>query len=204
MIFLFVVVFVFLVFFGFGFLLLVGVVLVVVVRDGGHHHHDGNGRHNCNIFTQRSPTHNRGYQHTNNGNAGGTNPVQNALCRNVTVCNISQKVNIVRPERPAPAVPLEAIPETQSAVRPERPEPAQTELPVRQAARSPRGPFMYLGAEGFLLVAPGSGAPVAFGASANAGAFLPGLFGRAGQAKVRQSATPGDVYPTMPGHGPGM
>lgn len=153
-----------------------GAAPAVVIRDGGHHHHDGNGRHNRNIFTQRSPTHNRGYQHTNNGNAGGTNPVQNALCRNVTVCNISQKVNIVRPAPPA-AVPIEAIPESQSADRPERPEPARTELPVRQPAQVPRGPFMYLGPEGFLLMAPGSGAPVAFGASANAGAFLPGLFG---------------------------
>jgi hypothetical protein len=141
-----------------------------VIRDGNHH--DGNGHHNRNIISVRSPTTNRGYQHTNNSNAGGTNPVQNALCRHVTVCTITQKVQILQPERPAPPptiVPIQAIPEPQRAAAP-RP-------PVRRAvARTPRGPFMYFGSEGFLLMAPGSGMPTAFGSSMDQ-ALPAGLFG---------------------------
>jgi hypothetical protein len=139
-----------------------------VVRDGDHH--DGNGHHNRNIVSVHSPTTNRGYQHTSNSNAGGTNPVQNALCRHVTVCTITQKVNIVQPERPAPpptVVPIEAIPEPQRAAAPR---------PVRPAVpRLPRVPFVYFGADGFLLMAPGSGAPAVFGSSMGQG--FPGLFG---------------------------
>jgi hypothetical protein len=140
-----------------------------VVRDGNHH--DGNGHHNRNIISVRSPTTNRGYQHTSNSNAGGTNPVQNALCRHVTSCTIVQKVNIVQPVRPAPPptiVPIQAIPEPQRAPAPR--------APVRQVARAPRGPFVYFGSEGFLLMAPGSGGPTAFGSSMD-GAFPAGLFG---------------------------
>jgi hypothetical protein len=148
-----------------------------VVRDGGRH---GNGHHNRNIISAHSPTRNRGYQHTNNSNAGGTNPVQNALCRHVTVCTISQKVSIVRPERPAPPptiVPIQAIPEPQRAFgRPER-EPESERPPVRRPiAWPPHGPFMYLGPEGFLLMAPDSGAPALFGSSIGR-AFPAGLFG---------------------------
>jgi hypothetical protein len=141
-----------------------------VVRDGDHH--DGNGHHNRNIISVHSPTTNRGYQHTSNSNAGGTNPVQNALCRHVTVCTITQKVNITTPERPAPPptiVPIQAIPEPQRAFAP-RP------LAGRPVARVPRGPFMYFGSEGFLLMVPGSGTPTAFGSSMDQ-AFPAGLFG---------------------------
>ena len=150
-----------------------------VVRDGNHH--DGNGHHNRNIISVRSPTTNRGYQHTSNSNAGGSNPVQNALCRHVTVCTITQKVNIVRPERPerpeppeppAPPptiVPIQAIPEPQRAMAP-RP------LVRRVVVRAPRAPFMYFGSEGFLLMAPGSGTPTAFGSSMDQ-VFPAGLFG---------------------------
>ena len=145
-----------------------------VARDGSHHH-DGNGHHNRNIISVRSPTHNRGYQHTNNGNAGGMNPVQNALCRHVTVCTINQKVNVIQPARPAEpiTVPIQTLPEPivqQSIARPA----------VRPVARHVEGPYMYLGADGFMLVAPDSSTPAAFGSSASrAGSFpLPfGFFG---------------------------
>jgi hypothetical protein len=139
-----------------------------VVRDGNHH--DGNGHHNRNIISVRSPTRNRGYQHTSNSNAGGTNPVQNALCRHVTVCTITQKVNIIQPERPAPPptiVPIQAIPEPQRGPAP----------PVRRAvARPPRGPIIYLGSEGFMLMAPDSTTPAVFGSSMDR-VFPAGFFG---------------------------
>lgn len=163
-----------------------------LVRDGGSHHHDGNGHHNRNIISVRSPTHNRGYQHTSNGNAGGSNPVQNALCRNVTSCVISQKVNIETPERPAPpptVVPIEAIPEPQRALRPPaavpinaQAAPAAPAVPpapvvrVVQVVRPParpvlRGPFMYLGPDGFMMMAGDSSAPTTFGSGSPLGFF---------------------------------
>jgi hypothetical protein len=150
-------------------------------RDGNHHH-DGNGHHNRNIISVRSPTNNRGYQHTSNGNAGGVNPVQNALCRHVTVCTINQKVNIIQPARPAEpvTVPVQTLPETvvpQSIARPaEQPVERPVERPV---VRQLRGPFMYMGVDGFMLMAPESGTPAAFGSSlGGTGSFLPfGFFG---------------------------
>lgn len=57
----------------------------------------GSGRHNNNTFTVRSPTRNQGYQHTNSGNAGGENSVQNALCRGARVCHVTQYVTIIQP-----------------------------------------------------------------------------------------------------------
>jgi hypothetical protein len=142
-------------------------------RDGSHHH-DGNGHHNRNIISVRSPTHNRGYQHTNNSNAGGTNPVQNALCRHVTVCKITQKVNIIQPAPPAapvPATPVQALPEPVLPQRMIRPAARPVERPVR-------GPFMYMGADGFVLMAPDSTAPATFGSSAGGGFQIPmGFFG---------------------------
>jgi hypothetical protein len=132
------------------------VVLAIALGHGGHHH-DGNGRHNRNVISDHSPTHNRGYQHTNNGNAGGSNPVQNALCRHVAVCNVSQKIIIVQPVPPAapePAPPLQAEPAPPVQVLP------QTVVPqtfARPAARQPaKGPFMYMGPYGFMMMAPDS------------------------------------------------
>lgn len=57
----------------------------------------GSGRHNNNTFAVRSPTRNQGYQHTNSGNAGGENSVQNALCRGARVCHVTQYVTIIQP-----------------------------------------------------------------------------------------------------------
>ncbi len=62
----------------------------------------GNGRHNRNTFSIKSPTRNSGYQHTNSGNAGGANSVQNALCRGASVCRVTQNVTIVRPAASVP------------------------------------------------------------------------------------------------------
>ncbi|GAB2849986.1 hypothetical protein GCM10027176_61400 [Actinoallomurus bryophytorum] len=147
-----------------------------MARDGSHHH-DGNGHHNRNIISVRSPTHNRGYQHTNNSNAGGTNPVQNALCRHVTVCTITQKVNIIQPTPPAsaPATPVQALLEP---VVPQRMAEPEIQTIPRPAERHVRGPFMYMGADGFVLMAPGSTAPATFGSSAGGGFHIPlGFFG---------------------------
>ncbi|WP_329253696.1 hypothetical protein OG417_11160 [Actinoallomurus sp. NBC_01490] len=146
-----------------------------VRRDGGHH---GNGHHNRNVLSSRSPTNNRGYQHTNNGNAGGTNPVQNGLCRHVTSCTINQKVTIIQPERPAPApASAQAPPQTVTpqavvpqAVAPQAVAPQAIVPQVRPAPRPrPRTPFMYMGPDGFMLMASDSGAR--FGASADTGSF---------------------------------
>ena len=118
-------------------------LVAALISDGGHHHHYGNGRHNRNIVSVRSPTHNRGYQHTNNSNAGGTNPVQNALCRHVTVCHVTQQITVVQPERPAApaAEPVVVHALTQQAAPRGRPE-----------ERRFRAPFLYLGPYGLLLM----------------------------------------------------
>jgi hypothetical protein len=148
-----------------------------------NHHHVGNGHHNRNILTVRSPTHNRGYQHTSNSNAGGLNNVQNALCRHSTVCTVTQKIIIVTPEKPAPPeepppidvppadtpppvdrpLPVSApqdtglvAPQLKPEPRP-RPAPPPAEAPVR-------GPFLYMGPYGFAMMAPESSAPVGIGA----------------------------------------
>jgi hypothetical protein len=141
-------------------------LVAALISDGGHHH--GNGRHNRNVISEASPTHNHGYQHTNNGNSGGTNPTQNALCRHVTVCNVTQKVIVVvpsRPERPAPEQPAPAVAPAgvpaqppvqvlpQTLVAQSRPRPAPPARPVRL-----RGPFLYMGPSGFLLMGSDSSA----------------------------------------------
>lgn len=63
-------------------------------NDATHHVHYGNGTHNNNIFDTKSPTHTRGYQNTDVSSAGGATSIQNAMCRNVKVCNIVQKVTL--------------------------------------------------------------------------------------------------------------
>lgn len=149
-------------------------------RDGDHHH-NGNGRHNRNIISVRSPTHNHGYQHTNTSNAGGTNPVQNALCRHVTACTITQKVTIVAPKRPTPVEPQPVEPQPVEP-RPVQP-PPETLVPQSlsgPARRSPelpvRGPFLYIGPYGLMLMGPDSAMPRdVFGSAFRA--FPAGLFG---------------------------
>jgi hypothetical protein len=121
----------------------------VIRQDGGNSH--GNGHHNRNLITVRSPTHNRGYQHTSTGNAGGMNPVQNSLCRHVTVCTVNQKVIVVQPARPEPA----PAPNPPIAVLHE------TAIPQSHPVSRPRAPFLYLGPDGFMMM--GAGAEPGFG-----------------------------------------
>ncbi len=65
---------------------------------GGDENNTGNGSHNRNISAVRSPTSNRGYQHTSTSGIGGATSVQNALCRNVRVCTITQNVTVNFPD----------------------------------------------------------------------------------------------------------
>jgi hypothetical protein len=53
--------------------------------------HSGNGTRNHNIFSMKSPTSNRGYQHTSTSTAGGRTNVYNAICRYVRVCTMTWK-----------------------------------------------------------------------------------------------------------------
>lgn len=87
----------------------------------------GNGTRNRNIFSLKSPTHSRGYQHTVTSTAGGKTSVQNAMCRNVTVCNIKQIVT------PKSADQQNATP------------------PAPATAPPMMGPFMYIGRWGLMM-----------------------------------------------------
>jgi hypothetical protein len=60
---------------------------------------DGNGSHNRNIVSVKSPESTRGYQNTSNSTAGGATMVQNALCRRAKVCNIHLKIIVIMPEK---------------------------------------------------------------------------------------------------------
>jgi hypothetical protein len=61
------------------------------------HGNFGNGGRNRNIFSMESPTYNKGYQHTSTSTAGGATSIQNALCRHVKVCHITQNVILNQP-----------------------------------------------------------------------------------------------------------
>ncbi len=52
--------------------------------------HNGNGAHNHNAFSIRSPTRNSGVQAISNANAGGVSSSRNALCRRARLCHIRQ------------------------------------------------------------------------------------------------------------------
>lgn len=144
--------------------------VAALISDGGHHH--GNGRHNRNVISEGSPVHNRGFQHTNNGNSGGTNSTQNALCGHVTVCHVTQKVIIVMPVRPAPrpAAPAPSAPAPAPEAVPAQPPVAVlpqaiasqsrpwSAPPDRPSLGELRGPFLYIGPDGILLLGAGSSA----------------------------------------------
>lgn len=98
----------------------------------------GNGTRNRNIFSMKSPTHNRGYQHTSTSTAGGRTSVQNALCRHVTVCNIRQIVIPKKGKQPTSEV------RTPPPERADPPPPPATAPPVM-------GPFMYIGPWGLVM-----------------------------------------------------
>ncbi|MCO5986889.1 hypothetical protein NE235_12330 [Actinoallomurus spadix] len=119
------------------------------------HNNGGNGHHNTTAMSVRSPIRNRGYQHTTNRNAGGVSDVQNALCHRARVCNLTQKVTIVNPERPAPTA-VSVVP-PRPAVVPDpataaRPRPAV--VPAQAIAAPPpsaAGPLLAMGPYGLLL-----------------------------------------------------
>ncbi|MBP2706670.1 hypothetical protein JOL79_22940 [Microbispora sp. RL4-1S] len=75
----------------------------------------GNGRRNHNVLSLRSPTRNRGYQHTSTNTAEGATSIQNALCRGSRVCNITQNVVIVAPTPQPAATPPQATPSPTAA-----------------------------------------------------------------------------------------
>jgi hypothetical protein len=52
--------------------------------------HNGNGWHNHNAFSIRSPTRNEGIQPVSNANAGGVTHTRNAFCKRVRFCRIGQ------------------------------------------------------------------------------------------------------------------
>jgi hypothetical protein len=141
-------------------------------------HHDGNGRHNHSTFSNRSPTHNRGYQHTNNSNAGGLNNVQNALCRRSAVCHVTQQVVIVRPGNPNPSAPEEAGTVTSQNISPgpaAEPAPQEAGAPAapQEAPAAPAPPLLYLGPYGIMLMTPTASMPLIFGTSMARGISFP-------------------------------
>jgi hypothetical protein len=125
--------------------------------DTADYGHYGNGTHNRNILSMKSPTHNHGYQHTSTSTAGGSTSIQNAMCRYVTVCNISQ---IVTPGKAATATQNKAdtfTPQKADAVMPKKVDaPASEEvktLPPKDInPPAPHmGSFPYLGPLGFMM-----------------------------------------------------
>ncbi|ETK32085.1 hypothetical protein [Microbispora sp. ATCC PTA-5024] len=89
----------------------------------------GNGRRNRSVLSVKSPTNNRGYQHTSTEAADGVTSVQNALCRRSRVCNITQNVTVIAPTpRPTP---------TPAATPTPSPTPTPSEEPV-QAVSEPQ------------------------------------------------------------------
>lgn len=52
--------------------------------------HNGNGTHNHNALSIRSPTHNSGVQAISNASAGGVTSSRNALCKKTLFCHIHQ------------------------------------------------------------------------------------------------------------------
>jgi hypothetical protein len=63
-----------------------------------------NGSVNSKTIAVESPTNNHGYQHTSTSTPGGATSIQNALCRRTPVCNITQNVFVVSPEKAREAV----------------------------------------------------------------------------------------------------
>jgi hypothetical protein len=83
--------------------LLLGVLLVPVVSPPagaaprGDVNHNGNGTHNHNSLSIRSPTRNSGYQVVSNANAGGVTTTRNASCKWMRHCVIHQREVIFLP-----------------------------------------------------------------------------------------------------------
>jgi hypothetical protein len=71
-------------------LLTAGFCLVAPAAYAGDINHNGNGTHNHNAFSIRSPTRNHGVQAISNANAGGVTSSRNALCKRPRFCHIHQ------------------------------------------------------------------------------------------------------------------
>lgn len=67
-----------------------GSCLVAPAAYAGDINHNGNGTHNHNAFSIRSPTRNDGVQAISNANAGGVGSSRNALCKRTRFCHIRQ------------------------------------------------------------------------------------------------------------------
>jgi hypothetical protein len=67
-----------------------GACLAVPPPACADNNHNGNGTHNHNAFSIRSPTHNGGVQAISNANAGGRTSSRNALCNRTRLCRIHQ------------------------------------------------------------------------------------------------------------------
>jgi hypothetical protein len=63
----------------------------------GDKNHVGNGAHNHNALSIRSPTFNTGFQPISNANAGGVTNSRHAFCKKVRFCKIHQSGAIVFP-----------------------------------------------------------------------------------------------------------
>jgi hypothetical protein len=59
----------------------------------GDINHNGNGTHNHNALSIRSPTSNSGLQAISNANAGGVGSSRNALCKKSRFCHIHQSTS---------------------------------------------------------------------------------------------------------------
>jgi hypothetical protein len=70
--------------------LTVGSCLVAPPAYAGDINKNGNGTHNHNALSIRSPTHNDGVQAISNANAGGAGSSRNALCKRARFCHIRQ------------------------------------------------------------------------------------------------------------------
>lgn len=134
------------------------------------HNNDGNGHHNATSLSVRSPVRNRGYQHTTNRNAGGVSDAQNALCHNVRVCNVTQKVTMVVPEKtvtpPSEATPPAAVAAPEKTVTPpsEAMPPAAAAAPAAPQTRtSPLGALVYMGPYGLMVMGGRSAGPASPG-----------------------------------------
>ncbi|GII89739.1 hypothetical protein Ssi03_77290 [Sphaerisporangium siamense] len=58
----------------------------------------GNGKMNSNMVSTKSPTTNKGMQHTSASTISGATSILNALCKHARVCNITLNVTMAPPE----------------------------------------------------------------------------------------------------------
>lgn len=122
-----------------------GVAPLAAVADNGRgrdhaKNADGHrGKGPRNSLSVQGDTHNHGHQNSTTNTAGGDASVQNALCRRVRTCNITQHITIVDPRATAAPVTAARPASTPSP----RPVPTvtvtvtATPIPSRGPSRSP-------------------------------------------------------------------